>query len=117
VALALAAVGIYGIVAYTVSQRTREIGIRLALGARPATVLGMVIRSGMLLVAAGAALGTVCALVATRLASSLLYGISSHDAGTYLAITAALSAVALIAMLLPAHRAMRVDPMRALRAE
>ena len=117
VALALAAVGIYGVMAYTVAQRTREIGIRLALGARPATVLGMVVRSGMLLVAVGTVIGTAGALVVTRVASSLLYGISTTDATTYLAIAAALSAVALIAMVLPARRAMQVDPMRALRAE
>ncbi len=115
--LALAAVGIYGVMAYTVAQRTREIGIRVALGARPADVLGMVIRNGMTLVAIGSAIGTVGALAATRAASSLLYGISSTDAATYAGIAAVLAAVALLATVLPARRAMKVDPMRALRTE
>ena len=116
-ALLLAAVGIYGVMAYAVSQRTREIGIRVALGARPGTVLGMVVGNGMTLVAAGAAIGTVGALIVTRAASSLLYGISSSDATTYVAITAVLALVALVATVLPARRAMKVDPMRALRAD
>ena len=83
VALALASVGIYGVTSYAVAQRTREIGIRLALGARPANVLGMVVKSGMALVAVGTVLGLAGALGATRVASSLLYGISPADAGTY----------------------------------
>jgi putative ABC transport system permease protein len=116
-ALALAAVGIYGVMAYAVSQRTREIGIRVALGARPASVLAMVIKTGMLLVALGTAIGTLGALLVTRVAASLLYGVSSTDAPTYLAIAAVLSAVALVAMVLPARQAMKVDPMRALRSE
>jgi putative ABC transport system permease protein len=116
-ALVLAAVGIYGVMAYTVAQRTREIGIRVALGARPAAVLGMVMGNGMKLVAIGTAIGTAAALALTRAASSLLYGISSADATTYLAIAAVLAAVALAATILPARRAMRVDPMRALRIE
>jgi putative ABC transport system permease protein len=116
-ALALAAVGIYGVMAYTVAQRTRELGIRVALGARPARVLGMVVGNGMVLVGIGTALGTVAALALTRVASSLLYGISAADAATYLAIALALGTVSLGAIILPARRAMRVDPMRALRAE
>jgi putative ABC transport system permease protein len=117
VALALAAIGLYGIMAFTVAQRTREIGIRLALGAPPARVLGMVMKNGMTLVAAGTALGTIGALIATRVVASLLYGTSRTDPVTYLAIAATLAAVALVAMLLPARHAMRVDPVRALRAE
>jgi putative ABC transport system permease protein len=116
-ALVLAAVGIYGVMAYTVAQRTREIGIRVALGARPSTVLGLVVRNGMTLVAIGTAIGTAGALILTRAASSLLYGISSADVTTYLAIAAVLAAVALVAMVLPAWRAMQVNPMRALRTE
>jgi putative ABC transport system permease protein len=116
-ALALAAVGIYGVMAYTVAQRTREIGIRVALGARPAAVLGMVVRNGMRLVAIGTAIGGAAALMLTSAASSLLYGVSSADPATYVGITTVLAAVALVATLLPARRAMRVDPMRALRTE
>lgn len=117
VALALAAVGIYGVMAYTVAQRTREIGIRVALGARPARVLRMVVGSGMALVATGAAIGLAASLVVTRVVSSLLYGISATDPATYLIIAGTLAAVALAAMLIPARRAMLVDPMRALRSE
>jgi putative ABC transport system permease protein len=116
-ALALAAVGIYGVMAYTVAQRTREIGIRVALGARPANVLGMVVGNGMALVAVGTVLGTAGALLLMRAASSLLYGVSSTDATTYVCIAAMLAAVALVATILPARRAMQVDPITALRAE
>jgi putative ABC transport system permease protein len=117
VALALASVGLYGVMAYTVAQRTREIGIRVALGARPAQVLGMVVGGGMTLVAAGTAIGTAGALAASRVAAGLLYGVSSTDVTTYLGIAGLLAAVALLATILPARRAMRVDPLRALRAE
>ncbi|MDB4966156.1 MAG: transporter permease [Myxococcales bacterium] len=117
VALVLAAVGIYGVMAYTVAQRTQEIGIRVALGAQPGRVLGMVLRDGMTLVGTGLVIGTGAALALTRLASSLLYGVSTADVGTYVVIAAALAAVALVAIVLPARRAMRVDPMQALRSE
>jgi putative ABC transport system permease protein len=117
IALVLAAVGIYGVMAYTVAQRTREIGIRVALGARPASVLRMVLTDGMKLVAAGVALGTACALAVTRVAASLLYGVSTADATTYVVIALALAAIAMLATVLPARRAMRVDPMSALRVE
>jgi ABC-type antimicrobial peptide transport system permease subunit len=117
VALALASVGLYGVMAYTVAQRTREIGIRVALGARPRQVLRMVVGGGMTLVAAGTAIGTAGALAASRVASGLLYGVSSTDVTTYLGIAGLLAAVALVATILPARRALRVDPLRALRAE
>ena len=116
-ALLLAAVGIYGVMSYTVAQRTPEIGIRVALGASPARVLSMVIRDGMQLAAYGIALGVAGALALTRLLSSLLYGVSATDAPIYAAIAATLALVALFAIVIPARRAMRVDPMQALRAD
>jgi putative ABC transport system permease protein len=116
-AVGLAAVGLYGVMAYLVSRRTREIGIRVALGAHPARVLGMVVRDGMGLVAVGLAIGTACALALTRLTASMVYGVSTTDAGTYLGTAAVLAAVALVATLLPARRALAVDPVHALRAE
>ena len=117
VALALAAVGIYGVMAYTVAQRTQEIGIRMALGARPLMVLSMVLRDGMALVAVGLAVGVIAALALGRLVSSLLYDVTATDATTYAIIAAALAAVALVAIVIPARRATRVDPMQALRSE
>jgi putative ABC transport system permease protein len=117
VALVLAAVGIYGVMAYTVVQRTQEIGIRVALGARPRQVLGMVVRDGMTLVAAGLVIGSLAALALTRVAASLLYGVSAADATTYAALSLLLATVALTAIVLPARRAMRVDPLTALRSE
>jgi ABC-type antimicrobial peptide transport system permease subunit len=117
VALILAAVGIYGVMAYTVAQRTQEIGIRVALGASAATVLGMVLRDGMKLVALGLVLGGVAAALLTRVGESLLWGVSSTDAVTYGVIAALLAGVALVAVVIPAPRATRVDPMQALRSE
>jgi putative ABC transport system permease protein len=117
VALLLAAVGIYGVMAYTVAQRTQEIGIRVALGATAATVLAMVLRDGMKLVALGLVVGGGAALVLTRVGASLLWGVSSTDALTYAVIAALLAAVALVAIVIPARRATRVDPMQALRSE
>jgi putative ABC transport system permease protein len=117
VALSLAAVGIYGVMAYTVAQRTQEIGIRVALGASAATVLGMVVRDGMKLVGLGLVIGGVAAALLTRTAASLLSGVSATDAATYVVIAAILAAVALAAIVIPARRATRVDPMQALRSE
>jgi putative ABC transport system permease protein len=117
VALVLAAVGIYGVMAYTVAQRTQEIGIRMALGARPMLVLGMVLKDGMALVGVGLAVGVIAALALGRLVASLLYGVSATDATTYLIIAGALASVALVAIVIPARRATRVDPMQALRSE
>jgi predicted permease len=116
-ALVLGAVGIYGVLAYTVGQRQREIGVRLALGARPAEVLGMVLRSGMRLAGLGVAVGVVGALVLARVMSSLLYGVAPHDPLTFAAAAVVLLGVALVACLVPARRAMRVDPAVSLRAE
>jgi len=117
VALVLAGVGIYGVMSYTVAQRTQEIGIRVALGATGGSVLAMVLRDGMRLVVIGLALGTVGALVLTRLGASLLWGVSSSDALTYVLLAIVLAAVALVAIVVPARRATRIDPMQALRSE
>ncbi|WNG60750.1 ABC transporter permease [Archangium gephyra] len=116
-ALVLGAVGIYGVLAYTVGQRQREIGVRLALGARPAEVLGMILRGGMRLAGLGVALGVAGALVLSRVMSSILYGVAPHDPLTFVAVAVVLLGVALVACLVPARRAMRVDPAVSLRAE
>lgn len=116
-ALGLAAVGIYGVLAFGVSRRTREIGIRLALGAHPRDVLRLVVRQGMRLVVAGILLGIAGALALTRLMASLLYSVSPTDPATFVVVSVLLGLVALIACYVPARRAMRVDPMVALRTE
>jgi len=116
-ALALAAIGIYGILAYAVTERTHEIGVRLALGAQPRDVLSMIVAQGMAMTAAGAAIGVVAALAVTRLMSSLLFGISAADPMTFAAIPLLLGVVAFVACYVPARRATRVDPLVALRTE
>ena len=116
-ALLLAAVGIYGVMSYVVAGRTREIGLRMALGAQSADVLRLILRQGMLLAAIGAIIGLAIGLGGTRLLKTLLYGVSAVDPMTFAAVTLLLGSVTLLACWLPAHRATRVDPMIALRAE
>jgi putative ABC transport system permease protein len=116
-ALILAAIGIYGLLAYSVQQRTREIGIRIALGANPREVCNMVLREGSVLTLIGILLGVAAGLALTRLMTSLLYGVKPWDPVAFGAVVAVLGAVAIIAAYIPARRAMRVDPMVALRYE
>ena len=116
-ALLLAAIGLYGVLAFSVAQRTREIGVRIALGATPGGVLGMVVRQGMRLVAVGIGLGLVAAAAATRVMTSLLYRTAPYDPWTFATVPLALAAVALVACWVPGRRAARVEPIVALRAE
>jgi len=116
-ALILASIGIYGVLAYSVAQRTSEIGLRMALGAQPHQVMRLVLKQGMLLALVGAIVGVVVALPVARLASGLLYGVSASDPLTYAGITLLLMGVALLACYLPARRATRIDPLVALRVD
>ena len=116
-ALLLAAVGLYGVLAYGVNQRTREIGVRMALGAQRGNVLALIIRQGMKLAMTGAAIGIVAALALTRAMRGLLYGVSPADPLTFALVAVLLLGSALLACWLPARRASRFDPMAALRSE
>ena len=115
--LVLAAIGIYGVMAYTVQQCRHEIGLRMALGARPGDVVRMVMRRGATLAAAGIAIGMVAGLLLTRLMAGLLFGVAPHDRATFVAIAALLGGVGLVATYLPGRRATKVDPVAVLRGE
>jgi hypothetical protein len=117
VALLLGVVGIYGVIAYIAAQRTREIGIRMALGAQTADVRRLFLRHGLLLTVAGITLGIGVSLAVTRVMSALLFGVGPMDPFTYAAVSAGLAAVALMATWLPARRASRINPIAALRAD
>ncbi len=116
-ALLLASMGLYGVASYSVSQRTREIGVRMALGARPSSVLGLVLGQGMTLVAAGLLIGLVAAYAAAGLMSSLVVGVSTHDPMTFGVTAVVLGGIALVASYIPARRATRIDPLVALRTD
>jgi predicted permease len=116
-ALVLAIVGIYGVVSYSVAQRSREMGIRMALGAQPHNLVGMIVREGGWLAGVGVAIGIVATLISSRLVTNLLYGVAPNDPTTYIAVSALLTTIALAAMVVPARRASRVDPSVTLRGE
>jgi len=116
-ALLLAMAGIYGVMAYTVEQRTREFGVRMALGAQPSDVLSLVLRQGILTIAIGVAAGIFGAIALTRLMASMLYHTSATDPITFAGVALLLTFIALLASYLPARRATRVDPVIALRYE
>jgi len=116
-ALLLGAVGLYGVIAYSVSQRTREIGIRIALGAQQNNVMRLILGEGMLVILIGLAIGLAGSLALTRFISSLLFGVTATDPLTFAGVAVLLAVVALAACYIPARRATRVDPMVALRYE
>jgi putative ABC transport system permease protein len=117
IALMLAAVGLYGVMAYSVTQRSHELGIRIAVGASPRDILRLVLGQGVRMTLLGAAIGLVASLAVTRALSSLLFGVSTTDPVTFIVVPVVLAFVAILACYLPARRAMRVDPIIALRYE
>jgi putative ABC transport system permease protein len=116
-ALVLAMIGVYGVMSYSVSQRTPELGFRLAIGAQPGQVLWLVMRQGLIVAACGAAVGIVLAAIAATFLRNLLFGIPPQDPVTLLAVAGLLTIVAVVACYVPARRATRVDPLVALRTE
>jgi putative ABC transport system permease protein len=116
-ALILAAVGVYGVLSYSVTQQTHEIGIRMALGARPSTVLMLVVGEGLKLAAAGLVVGLIGAVLGVRMLSSLLFNVSTYDPLTFAGVSLVLIVIAALACYIPARRATRVDPLIALRFE
>jgi ABC-type antimicrobial peptide transport system permease subunit len=116
-ALLLASIGIYGVLSYLVTQRRREIGVRMALGATSSTVVGMVLRRGLALTGTGLAVGFVAAVLGTRAMKTMLYGVDAIDPATFAGVAAVLCAIAALACWVPAMRAARVDPIVVLRDE
>jgi ABC-type antimicrobial peptide transport system permease subunit len=117
VALALAAVGLYGVMSYSVRQRTKEIGVRIALGARPADVMGMLARRGIWLTGIGLGVGLILAYSVSRFASAFLYGVGSRDWVTFAGVSLLLFGVAMVAVLVPARRAASMNALRSIRYE
>jgi predicted lysophospholipase L1 biosynthesis ABC-type transport system permease subunit len=116
-ALALAIIGVYGVVSYAVAQRSRELAIRVALGAEPRRVVALVLRHGGVIVASGIVIGVASALLLTKLVSGMLYGVTTSDPATYAGVSALLAVVAVASTIIPARRASRVDPAEVLRAD
>jgi ABC-type antimicrobial peptide transport system permease subunit len=117
VAVLLAAAGVYGVVSFAVSRRTREIGIRMALGARPGQVMRGILGQGMALVSIGVGVGLIASQLTARLLKSMLFGVSTRDVATYFAVVLGVALVGLAANYVPARRAAGIEPVRALRAE